>query len=110
MSERGRITAKQVFELVKQQRFRCAISGRTLAPETASLDHIVPLAHEGAHALENVWIVDHQVNTAKGTLTLEQFVAICRDVVEYQESKHQGSGDEPSETVPPAGPPNETLF
>lgn len=84
----GRITAKQVLELVKRQRFRCAISGRELTPETASLDHIVPLARGGPHAIENVWVVDHQVNSAKGTLSLDEFVALCRDVV-----AHQGRGN-----------------
>jgi 5-methylcytosine-specific restriction endonuclease McrA len=80
----GRITAKQVLELVKRQRFRCAISGRELTPETASLDHIIPLARGGRHAIENVWVVDHQVNSAKGTLPPDEFVALCRDVVAYQ--------------------------
>lgn len=83
-----RITAKQVLELVRQQGFRCAISGRALTPETASLDHVVPLARGGPHAIDNVWVVDHEVNTAKGTLPLEGFIAMCRDVV-----KHQGECD-----------------
>lgn len=90
MSNGGRISAKQVLELVNRQQFKCAISGRPLTPETASLDHIVPLASGGLHCLENVWVVDHQVNTAKGTLSLEEFVAMCRDVTAHQDAMRLG--------------------
>lgn len=91
MPKANTITAKQVMELVRQQGYTCALSGRTLTPETASLDHIAPLANGGAHALENVWVVDHQVNTAKGTLSVDDFVAVCRDVVRYQDQLHAGA-------------------
>lgn len=80
----GKVTASQVMKIVNKQEFRCAISGRPLTPKTASLDHIVPLASGGAHCVANVWIVDHQVNTAKGTLTIDAFIDLCRDVVEHQ--------------------------
>jgi len=86
MSVVGKISAKQVMAMVERQQFRCAISGREMTPETASLDHITPLARGGKHELGNVWAVDHQVNTAKGTLSVDEFVAICRDVVRHQEA------------------------
>lgn len=70
--------------MLERQGFACAVSGRPLAPETAALDHIMPLGRGGAHSLENVWIVHHQINAAKGTLTLDEFTALCRDVVNHQ--------------------------
>ena len=113
MAKKKTITAKQVLELVKQQGYRCPISNRELTPETASLDHIVPLGRGGDHDIGNVWIVHHEVNSAKGTLTLEEFVRLCREVV-----KHQGAAHEPEDgpediNVSPtvrAGPPTKTLF
>lgn len=75
------VTGKQIMDLVEHQEFRCAISGRALTPETASVDHIVPLSRDGAHSLGNIWVVDHLVNKAKGTLTIDEFVAMCRDVM-----------------------------
>jgi len=90
MAKRTNITAGQVLELVTRQNFKCAISGRTLTPETASLDHIVPLGRGGDHALENLWVVHHQVNLAKGTLTVEEFVTMCRDVASCQEAQPHG--------------------
>jgi CRISPR/Cas system Type II protein with McrA/HNH and RuvC-like nuclease domain len=73
-----------VLKLIEQQNYRCALSGRPLTPETASLDHIVPLSRGGKHDISNLWIVDHQVNNAKGTFTVEEFIALCHDVVTHQ--------------------------
>lgn len=81
------VTAKMIMELIERQQFCCALSGRQLTPETASLDHIVPLSRGGTHDLNNLWIVDHKVNAAKGTLTVEEFVSLCRDVAAYP-TKH----------------------
>lgn len=80
------VTAKAVMTLVERQDFRCAISGRELTPQTASLDHITPLARGGEHGITNVWVVDQQINSAKGTMTLDEFLAMCRDVVQHQNS------------------------
>jgi len=77
------VTARQILGLVEKQDYRCAISGRVLTPETASIDHIVPLGRGGEHTLANLWIVDYQVNAAKGTMTTEEFVAMCREVAEH---------------------------
>jgi len=113
MAKKKTITAKQVLELVKQQGYRCPISNRELTPETASLDHIVPLGRGGDHDISNVWIVHHEVNSAKGTLTLEEFVAMCRDIVRHQDGLPNAQSDTcPIEESQPvrAGPPTKTLF
>lgn len=86
MQETATVTAKQILALIERQGFRCALSGRALIPETVSLDHILPVSRGGEHALSNIWAVDHQVNSAKGTLTVEEFVSLCREVVGYQAS------------------------
>jgi 5-methylcytosine-specific restriction endonuclease McrA len=52
-----------------------------LTPETASLDHTLPLSRGGAHDISNLQVLDYQANTAKGSLTVEEFVELCRDVV-----------------------------
>lgn len=80
MHDAKTVTATMILRLVELQKFRCAISGRELTPQTASLDHIVPLSRGGEHDITNVWVVDHLVNSAKGSMTVEEFVAMCRDV------------------------------
>ena len=84
MREVKTVTAKMIMQLIEQQSFRCALSGKTLTPETASLDHILPLARGGKHELSNLWAVDHQVNSAKGTMTVDEFVSMCRDIASHQ--------------------------
>ncbi len=84
------ITAKQILQLVEAQAYKCAISGRDLTPETASLDHITPIGRGGEHVLENLWIVDRQVNAAKGSMTNEEFFALCEQVADAQR-KNRGN-------------------
>jgi len=81
MSDPKTVTAKRILELLEEQDHRCALSGRQLTPETASIDHIVPVARGGSHDMSNVWLLDHQVNIAKGTMSAEEFVAMCREVM-----------------------------
>jgi hypothetical protein len=82
---RAVISRIALLGLIENQGYRCAMTGRQLTPETASLDHKVPLSRGGVHAIENIWIVHDDVNRAKGTMTAEEFVALCREVVSYQE-------------------------
>lgn len=84
MHDRKAVTAKQILELVERQQYRCALSGRTLTPETASLDHIVPLNRGGPHEIANLWILEHSVNRAKGTQLVSEFLAMCKDIVNTQ--------------------------
>ena len=82
---RAVISRVALLALIESQGYCCALTGRQLTPETASIDHKVPLGRGGVHAIENIWIVHEDVNRAKGTMTAEEFVALCREVVSYQE-------------------------
>lgn len=77
------IKERTILRLIERQGYRCALSGRELTPEAASIDHRIPISRGGAHDLGNVQIVHHQVNSAKGTMTAEEFIALCRDVVKH---------------------------
>lgn len=76
------VTGKQILQLVESQEYRCAITKRALTPESASLDHIIPLSRGGSHSIENLCVVDQQVNAAKGSMTTDEFVALCREVAQ----------------------------
>lgn len=80
------VTATEILKLIERQQFRCAVSGRELTPASASLDHIVPLSRGGSHRIENLWVVDQQVNAAKGTLTVEELLQLCSDVIRHQQN------------------------
>jgi 5-methylcytosine-specific restriction endonuclease McrA len=82
-----KVTASGIRELLKTQEYRCYLSGRELTPSTASLDHRVPISKGGAHDIDNLGVVDYHVNIAKGTLTIDEFISMCRDVVRHQDAR-----------------------
>lgn len=83
MPKPGTVTGKQILKLIEKQQYRCALSGRKLTPETASLDHVVPLSRGGKHDISNLQVLEHHVNTAKGTLTVDEFISLCEDVARH---------------------------
>lgn len=80
-------TADEVIRLLKRQDYCCALSGVELTPETAALDHVIPIARGGTHSIRNAQILNKDVNRAKGTLTNAEFIALCRAVVDHVDSK-----------------------
>ena len=88
----GSVSVKAVLDLIERQNFRCALTGRTLEPQTASLDHIIPLTQNGQHVIENTQVLHKDVNRAKGTLTNDVFLALCREVVAWADSNGREGG------------------
>ncbi len=86
MQTNRRVTTSQIKNIIESQNYRCALSNRELTPETASLDHKQPISRGGTHEIANLWVVEHLVNTAKGSLTVEEFISMCRDVVRHQDA------------------------
>lgn len=83
------INATNVLRLLDWQGYRCALTGRRLTPETASLDHIVPVRDGGVHTIQNVQVLHKEVNRAKATMNSEQFIRMCHEVVDY--TTHSGT-------------------
>lgn len=77
-------TKKRLYELLEAQEYRCALSGVSLSPSTASLDHKTPVSDGGTSDMDNLWFVHCDVNKAKGTMSISEFVAMCRRVSQYQ--------------------------
>jgi len=86
MQTKRSVTTSQIKKLIESQNYCCALTNRPLTPETASLDHKQPISRGGTHEVANLWVVEHFVNTAKGSLTVEEFVSMCRDVVRHQDA------------------------
>lgn len=79
----GDISYHGVYALLARQEYRCALTGRHLRPEEASLDHVIPVSRHGPHRLENAQVLHKDVNRAKGARTNPEFIALCRDVVAW---------------------------
>lgn len=82
-SRTGKVTSAKILEWLNQQGYRCALTGWELTPDNASLDHIEPLSGGGSHGMENVQILASKVNQAKGTMSQEEFVAMCKAVASH---------------------------
>ena len=92
------VSFDEVLNLLRKQNYRCALSGRQLTPDSAALDHILPISRGGEHHIKNAQILHKDVNRAKGTLTNEEFLAMCREVVAWADSgKTQGTIREEAE-------------
>ena len=77
------INRASLVKLIEQQEYRCKYSGIELTPDAASLDHIVPVSKGGEHVVSNVAWVHHEINRMKGQLSVEEFIALCSKVVQY---------------------------
>jgi len=89
----GTVTSKKLLLLLEAQSFCCALSGIKLTPETASLDHIVPVSRGGGYLMGNVQVVHADINRMKGTRTNEEFIELCQCVADYvsnQGTPHTG--------------------
>ena len=68
---------------LESQRFRCALSGEEIMPGVnASMDHVVPVSRGGALGVENVQWVSIRVNKMKGDMLPDQFLSLCKAIVE----------------------------
>ena len=73
------------FDLLISQRGCCALSGERLTSANVSIDHIAPCSKGGTHELNNLRLVTKQVNIALQADSDEEFIAMCRLVVEWQD-------------------------
>jgi len=89
----GAVTTGTILQLLEWQCYRCALTNRPLTPDTASLDHIVPVRNGGKHCIDNVQVLHKEVNRAKSTMTNEEFILLCREVVEHAARHHSEGGE-----------------
>lgn len=90
----GAVSTENVMRLLRFQQFRCALTDRSLSPEFASLDHIIPVRCGGEHQIENTQVLHRDVNRSKGSLTNEEFIQLCREVVSHTAATRAHGGVE----------------
>lgn len=78
-----KINPFDLWKIAKRQRLICPLSGRKLNRSTISLDHKMPLSKGGTHNLDNLQFVHVNVNYAKNSLTDDEFLLLCEDVVKH---------------------------
>jgi len=64
---------------------KCYLTGRDINwddPNTFSFDHIVPVSKGGKNTLDNLGLCCFDANQSKKDLSVEEFVSLCKDVLE----------------------------
>lgn len=64
--------------MLGDQSFKCYLTGVNLTPETAALDHIIPVS-KGGHPTDarNGGFLHSVVNKMKGSMDLDEFMQWC---------------------------------
>ncbi len=76
----------QLYNKLIEQDFKCYITGRELVLGlNASLDHVIPRSKdkELSKKIDNLKWCDKSVNFVKRDLTIDEFISLCRDVIEH---------------------------
>jgi hypothetical protein len=78
-------SAREMHEILKRQGFCCALTGDLLVyddyTDNARCDHKTPVSRGGVSTSDNLQWVTAAVNAAKGKMTNEEFIEMCRKVV-----------------------------
>jgi hypothetical protein len=64
----------------------CYLSGREISwldGSSYALDHIIPVSKGGDNSFSNLGLANPDVNIGKGSQTVEEFIQMCREVLEY---------------------------
>ena len=93
-----RATRPELKALVDKQGRACAMTGVTLTPDVAELDHIIPVSQGGDHSIGNLQVVHKVVNRMKGAMGNEEFVRWCMLIAENHRSG--GRVEKPTGTPP----------
>jgi 5-methylcytosine-specific restriction endonuclease McrA len=73
----------------------CSLTGRSIdlmKPRSYQLDHIVPRAKGGDNSLDNCQLTCKEANQAKHELTVDEFISLCREVVNHVDTKSSERG------------------
>jgi hypothetical protein len=88
-----RLPPAEIMTLLLRQNFRCALTGQSLNPSNAALDHIRPICRGGSHTIRNMQALLDTVNRAKGTMTQDEFIQLCREVVTWADRSQEGEAN-----------------
>jgi HNH endonuclease len=67
----------------------CYLTGTLIdfdKPDSYSLDHIIPISQGGKSNLANMGLTRKDINQAKHDKTPQEFIALCREIIEYNAS------------------------
>lgn len=78
----GKITATEIWSIVKKQKCLCPITGERLTSDNISIDHIVPISKGGTNCKSNIQIVTKRANVIKNNMDTNELVRFCQAVID----------------------------
>lgn len=54
-----------------------------VTPDTARIDHKIPVSSGGGDEIENLQWVHQEINRMKGSLDNDEFIDLCRKVAQW---------------------------
>ena len=101
--KRGEIIDFSAEELVQkiESSSICYLTGAAINLDDFNswqIDHIVPYSRGGKSTLDNLGLTTKEANQAKHNLTVDEFIALCKEVLEY--SKTPRAGNDPDTILP----------
>lgn len=86
-----KLTSEYLYNLLKSQNFKCALTGDNLLPNDNSLDHkqeelnlsLDRIDSSVGYEIGNVQWVTKQINWSKSTLNNQEFLNLCQKVINH---------------------------
>lgn len=85
MYKKTTFTVQDVINKFTEQPL-CYLSGQSIdihKPSTYQFDHIIPASRGGNNSLDNLGICTRRINIAKGNMTPDEFIFMCKSVLEH---------------------------
>ena len=82
-----KIHFRDLFDLAKQQKLRCALTGDKLTRDNISVDHILARANGGRNIISNLRLVTRDANFMKNVHTDSKLLELCRKIVCHMDGK-----------------------
>lgn len=79
------LSYKEAFEKILSNPY-CYLTGRKIDLEdnkSYQLDHIVPSSRGGSNEIHNLGLACKDANQSKTNLTIEEYIALCKEVLEF---------------------------
>ena len=84
MATENRYTVKDAIKYFGGTTTKCYLTGQTIdiLKDDYNLDHIVPISKGETNDLKNMGITIPDANRSKSDLTLDEYLALCKKVLE----------------------------
>ena len=83
MSVKSKSVVNRVLMKLEANQYKCALTGWPITPSEFCIDHIQSVNDGGSDEPENLQCLHPLANTAKGTMSNQQFISLCKSVAAH---------------------------